>query len=104
MNFGGERWWEMGRCEWAATVFRVGFFGVFGGGSGGVPIWSGCLAVFGFVQGCSGAVRRGRGLSVAAWGVWWGERHGMALLFWGKSGRSWGERGCVVGDSWGLAA
>ena len=25
--------------------------------------------------------------------VLWGERHGMALLFWGKGSRSWGEWG-----------
>ena len=39
---------------WAATVFGVSFFGVFGSDPGGVPIWSGRSAVFGFVRFCSG--------------------------------------------------
>ena len=38
------------------------FFGVFGGDSGGGPIWSGRLAVFGFVQVCSDLFRVVRGV------------------------------------------
>ena len=53
-EFWGERWWEMGRSEWATTVFRVGFFGVFGGDSGG---WSYLVGAFGGVRVCSDLFR-----------------------------------------------
>ena len=39
------------------------FFGVFLGDPGGLPIWSGGLAVFGFVQVCSDLFRVVRGVS-----------------------------------------
>ena len=45
-----------------ATVFGFCFFGVLGGDSGGGPIWSGGLAVFGFVQVCSDLFRFVRGV------------------------------------------
>ena len=57
------------------------FFWAFGGDAGGVPIWSGRLAVFGFVQVCSGCVGvgRGNGGGVDGGEFWqgWGCRRGM---------------------------
>ena len=116
-----------GRCGWAAMLFRSGFFGVFGGDSGGwsylvgafggVRICSGLfgfvrevvegLTVVSFVNFCHGLVSVGQAVVAGGEDVsagLRGERHGMALLFCGKSSRSWGERGCVVGDSWGMGA
>ena len=48
------------------------FFGVFGGDSGGGPIWSGRSAVFGFVQVCSDLFRVVQGVfgvDGCAWGA-----------------------------------
>ena len=54
------------------------FFGVIGGDSGGVPIWSGRSALFGFVRICSGLFRFVRG-----------------VLAWSAGRRRGGERGMV---------
>ena len=54
------------------------------------------LTVFSFVNLCHGLVTVGQGGSASLWG----ERHGVALLFWCERSGSWGEWGCEVGDSW----
>ena len=108
-----------GGCEWETAVFRVGFFSWCSGVIRGVPIWSGCSAVFGFVRICSGLFRVVRdapeGLTTVSFvnpcqpGVnlchglvtvgqgrvaWlWGEGHGSALLFWYEYSGGWGEWG-----------
>ena len=102
-------------------MFRVGFFGVFGGDleglTRGLTLWvlrwwvrlrlccvlrglrlGRGLTVVSFVNLCHGLVSVGQAVAASLWG----ERHGVALLFWGKGSRSWGEWGCVVGDSCGV--
>ena len=86
----------MTRGGGAAAVFGVCFFfGVIGGDSRGGPIWSGCSAAFGFVQGCSGLfgggdpgwmVVSGRGVGWCA--GWWAL---FALSFFSGYGSTVGE-------------
>ena len=116
----------MGRCGWATTVFGFVFFGLFGDDPEGASIWSRRSAVFRFVRICSDSFRVVRdaseGLTVASFvkfcqplvtcgkcvtagGAEGGaaslreERHVLALLFCYEGSLSWGEWGCVVGDS-----
>ena len=113
-------------------MFRVGFFGVFGGDleglTRGLTLWvlrwrmrlrlccvlrglrlGRGLTVVSFVNLCHGLVSVGQAVAASLWG----ERHGVALLFWGKGSRSWGEWGVWwatvvvwvggrgVGERWG---
>ena len=87
-----------GGCEWVAAVFRVVFFGVFGGDPGGVlsgrGVWR-CSDLFGFVQGCSGC---GGGVDSEGWR--WSVLSTLVNLVstfvtvWSAlvSARLWGER------------
>ena len=118
---GKECWGEVGSClrrsdgGRVATVFGFCFFGVIEGDPGGLPIWSGCLAAFGFVQVCSALFRvRGNGGGVdggkfwqplarlglpgvrAGWRRCWERDIVMALLFWCERSRSWRKWGCAV--------
>ena len=49
--------WDAASGRRRCSVFRLVFFWMFGGDPGGVPIWSGRSAVFGFVRICSGLFR-----------------------------------------------
>ena len=86
---------------WAA-LFGILFFGVSGGDSRGGPIWSGRLAVFGFVRICSGLFGVDRG-DAAAW----------AAAVWARGWSVFGEvgiartfvllyDGSTVEGKWGL--
>ena len=116
----GERWWtcgashpppnlppSRGEVRWGRRCSGLVFFWVFGGDLAGGPIWSGCLAVFGFVRGCSGLFGVDSGARcqllstfVTVWsplvrlGLLGGERHEVALLFWCEVSRGW--------ENWGV--
>ena len=92
-------------CQWggrerAATMFGVVFFLGVRGDSGGVPIWSGCSALFGFVQLCSDLFRVCSGWTVAPVVRSWLEGGEVGI---GSHFRS--SRGMVarLGESWGAA-